>query len=81
MSPSPVTLNWTVKDNPMTKYEYRSIAVPGKFKKQRDLDQLDKVINESAAKGWELVTYAAVAHSQWNYGLTSAIVATFRRPK
>lgn len=64
----------------MPNFEYKSIIVAGKFRDEADLVNLDKNINASAEKGWELVSTASVANSNWDYGKTSGILLIFRRP-
>jgi hypothetical protein len=64
----------------MPNYEYKSILVAGKFRDDADLKRLDQNINSALEKGWELVSSTAVANSNWDYGKTSGIVLTFKRP-
>lgn len=65
----------------MHRYEYKSLHLSGKFRSKEDLDQLDKTINDFAAKGWELSATTALANSIWHEGKTSGIILTFKREK
>lgn len=63
----------------MHNYEYSSLSVDTNAKNGDKRKELDKVINDAAAKGWELVTYTALANSWTGYGRTTEILMTFRR--
>ncbi len=65
----------------MTTYEYKSLHLPGKFKRKEDLSRFDQVINDSAAKGWELSATPPLANNIWDHGKTSGIILTFKREK
>ncbi len=65
----------------MKNYEYRSLTIDTNAKNKNKMEKLDRVINDSAANGWELVTYAALGNSWTGYGGTTGILVTFRREK
>ena len=65
----------------MHNYEYKSIHLPGKFRSKDDMDRLDKAINGSAEKGWELSATTPLANNIWDHGKTSGIILTFKREK
>ena len=65
-------------------YIYKTEILRASFKwftvkaNEEDIEQLDKLINEKAADGWELVTYNYMATSaQWE----GAFLITFRKEK
>ena len=65
-------------------YIYKTEILSASFKwftdkaNEEDIEQLDKLINEKAADGWELVTYNYMATStQWKGGF----LITFRKEK
>ena len=65
-------------------YIYKTEILRASFKwftdkaNEEDIEQLDKLINEKAADGWELVTYNYMATStQWKGGF----LITFRKEK
>lgn len=62
-------------------FEYKSIRLRSNLKRDTDLTTLDGTINDSAKAGWELVATTPVAYSMWDYGKTTSVVLTFRRPK
>jgi hypothetical protein len=78
-SPPPHTL--PENHQTMTTYEYKSLHLPGKFKRKEDLSRFDQVINDSAAKGWELSATTPLANNIWDHGKTSGIILTFKREK
>jgi len=45
---------------------------------EEDVSNLDKLINKRATEGWELVTYSYIENV---WGMRSAILVTFRKPK
>jgi len=63
----------------MKTHEYKTIRMESKFRSKGDVPELDRIINESAANGWELVTTSPLATSIWDYGKTNALLLTFRR--
>lgn len=63
----------------MINYEYSTLLFESNAKNGEKRKKMDKLINDSAAKGWELVTYTAVANSWTGYGATTGILMTFRR--
>lgn len=65
----------------MKKYEYKSITIESRFRDQGEIDAMDKVLNDSGEKGWELVSTTSLANSTWDEGKTTAILMTFRREK
>lgn len=65
----------------MINYEYSTLLVDTNAKNGDDRNGMDKVINDSAEKGWELVTYTSVANNWTGYGATTGILMTFRREK
>ena len=65
----------------MPLYEYKTVSLSGKYKKQQDIDVLDKTLNDAAGKGWELVTISDVANNWSDHGKTSGLLITFRRVK
>jgi len=44
-------------------------------------NRLDKAINGSAEKGWELSATTPLANNIWDHGKTSGIILTFKREK
>ena len=65
-------------------YIYKTEILRASFKwftdkaNEKDIEQLDKLINEKTADGWELVTYNYMATSnQWK----GAFLITFRKEK
>ena len=65
-------------------YIYKTEILSASFKwftdkaNEEDIEQLDKLINEKAADGWELATYNYMATStQWK----GAFLITFRKEK
>ena len=65
-------------------YIYKTEILRASFKwltdkaNEEDIEQLDKLINEKAADGWELATYNYMATStQWK----GAFLVTFRKER
>ena len=63
----------------MKTHEYKTLRMSTSFRSQADLIEMDRIINESATKGWELVTTTAFGNSIWSYGKTNGMLLTFRR--
>ncbi len=65
-------------------YIYKTEILRASFKwftdkaNKKDIEQLDKLINEKTADGWELVTYNYMATSNQ---LKGAFLITFRKEK
>jgi hypothetical protein len=62
-------------------YEYKSIKMKGKFRSGEEVVAMDKLINDSAKNGWELVSTAPLANSIWDHGKTNGMLLTFKRDK
>ena len=64
-------------------WEYRTLKIPTTIRFLSDVDfdaeQFDRVLNDLGAKGWELVSVAAL-QSQ-NNGTSRYILATLKRPR
>jgi hypothetical protein len=65
---------------PVQLWEYKSVKLKlrGFLGGKVDQDQLDHLLNEAGAEGWELVTGIATALYQ---GRTKDTVLIFKRPK
>lgn len=57
--------------------EIRMKVLGAEFNK-KELDQLNELINQKAADGWELVTHSITTNT---FAKSFAILATFRREK
>lgn len=63
----------------MKSYEYKTLRMKTKFRSSKDVTEMDRVINESAAKGWELVTTTTLSSGTFSDGKTNGMLLTFRR--
>jgi|GEM_PF-3171569 len=63
----------------MKTHEYKTLLMKSNFRSRADVVEMDRIINDSAGKGWELVTTTSIGNSVWNEGKTNGMLLTFRR--
>ncbi|CAG0981595.1 hypothetical protein PHYC_01795 [Phycisphaerales bacterium] len=64
----------------MERWEYTSwrVNVAGFFGPSFDPAEIDRVLNQAGAEGWEL---ASVTDLNWNQGGSKFLLYTFKRPR